>query len=405
MKKLLKFATVLIAGVISLSAVHAQQAIKIGAINPYSGPLALSGSEVTRGYEIAVEAVNGKGGILGRKVELIKGDAGNPQQGISIVSKLVEQDKVDLFMGTYTSAVSNTASDSAARYNKIYWETHALSADLTERGLSNFIRSGPSAVHFAETSVKGALEIIAPKLNKKSDQLKVWIEHEDSAYGTSIAQAQKKLFETAGVKVLGVGSHAFRSIDLTDSILRARAAAPDIWVSTGYVPDSILLLRTMRDQGFVPPAILMQGTGDSKEFLDAMGPFMDGIFVVGYPNADLAPSFAPGAAAFMDAYRKKFGAEPIAPQSLEAYAMAHVLFDVITVAGGTDMKKMIAATLAMDKPVSTYPNGFGAKFDAKMQNTRANTNITQWQKGRSVTIYPNNAASAGTTIINIPRAK
>lgn len=405
MKKSFTFATFLLVGMLWLSVAKAQEPIKIGAINPYSGPLAQFGVEVTRGYELAVDTVNTKGGILGRKVVLIRGDAGNPQQGISIVGKLVEQDKVDLFIGTYLSAVANSASDAAARYRKIYWDTHALSADLTERGLSNFIRGGPNAIHFADTSVKGAFELIAPKLNKKPDQLKVWIEHEDSAYGTSIAQVQKKLFEAAGTKVVGMGSHNFRAIDLTDAILRARSAAPDIFVSTGYVPDGILLLRTMRDQGFVPPAIMMQGTGDGGEFFEALGGFMDGIFVVGYPHADLAPSFAPGAASFLKDYRQKYGREPIAPQSLEAYSVAMILFDVIAAAGGTDMDKMVAAAVALDKPVHTYPNGFGAKFDSKMQNIRANPNITQWQKGRTVTVYPKNAAAPDTSLINVPRAK
>ena len=405
MKKLFTFATFLLVGLLWLPFANAQDPIKIGAINPYSGPLAQFGVEVTRGYELAVDAVNAKGGLLGRKLVLVRGDAGNPQQGIATVGKLAEQDKVDLFIGTYMSAVANAASDAAARYRKIYWDTHALAGDLTERGLSNFIRGGPNASHFAETSVKGAFELIAPKLNKKPDQLKVWIEHEDSAYGTSIAQVQKKLFEAAGTKVVGVGAHNFRAIDLNDSILRARTAAPDIWVSSGYVPDSILLLRTMRDQGFVPPAIMMLGTGDSTEFLEAMGGFMDGIFVVGYPHADLAPSFAPGAAAFLTAYRQKHGRDPIAPQSLEAYAVAMILFDVIAAAGSTDMDKMIAAALALDKPVHTYPNGFGAKFDSKMQNSRANPNISQWQKGRTVTVYPKAATATDTLLINLPRAK
>ena len=150
---------------------------------------------------------------------------------------------------------------------------------------------------------------------------------------------------------------------------------------------------------------MMQGTGDGGEFFEAMGGFMDGIFVVGYPHADLAPSFAPGAASFLKDYRQKYGREPIAPQSLEAYSVAMILFDVIAAAGGTDMDKMVAAALALDKPVHTYPNGFGAKFDSKMQNTRANTNITQWQKGRTVTVYPKNAAAPDTSLINVPRAK
>ena len=88
----------------------AQQAIKIGALNPYSGPLALYGTEVTRGYEIAVDKVNAAGGVLGRKIELIRGDVTNAQQGITTVEQLVNKDKVDMFVGTYISGISLTAA-------------------------------------------------------------------------------------------------------------------------------------------------------------------------------------------------------------------------------------------------------------------------------------------------------
>ncbi|MEO9190703.1 MAG: ABC transporter substrate-binding protein, partial [Acetobacteraceae bacterium] len=77
--------------------------IRIGAINPYTGPMALYGSEVTHGYELAAEKANAGGGVLGRQIEIVRGDAANPQQGISAVEQLA--DKVDVFVGTYISAV------------------------------------------------------------------------------------------------------------------------------------------------------------------------------------------------------------------------------------------------------------------------------------------------------------
>lgn len=381
----------------------AQEPLRIGAINPYSGPLAQFGDEVARGYDLAAEDLNAKGGILGRKIVLIRGDAGNPQQGITAVEKLVGQDKVELFVGSYISAVSNAASDAAARNGKIYWETHGLASDLTERGLPNYVRGGPNAQFFAETSVKSTVDVIAPKLGKPIAGLKVWIEHEDTIYGTSIAQIQKRLFEAAGAKVVGVGAHNFRAIDLTDSILRASNAAPDVWIATGYVPDNTLLLRTMRDQGFKPGAAMTVGTGDGVEFREALGDFINGVFVVGYPHPSLPETFAPGIATFVDAYTKKYGKPPAAPQSLEGYAVFKMMADAVTAAGSTDMAKVRAVAAAMDKPVKTYANGFGARFDEKMQNTRAVPNVTQWQAGKSVTVYPVEARQPGTDLVNIPR--
>jgi branched-chain amino acid transport system substrate-binding protein len=378
--------------------------LRIGAINPYTGPVALYGDEVARGYQLAVDEANARGGVLGRQVELVRGDAGNPQQGIAVVEKLATQDKVDAFIGTYISAVSNAASDAALRYNRLYWDTNALAQDLTERGLPNFVRSGPNARIFADFSAEGVRNLLAPAIGKTAQNVTVWLEHEDSVYGTSIAQQQRALLEKAGVKVLGVGAHNFRANDLTDSVLRAKRADPDVWVNTGYVPDTNLLLRTMRDQGFAPKAVMLVGTGDTFETLEALGAqYLDGVVVVGYPRPDVAESFGPGAAAYLDAYRKKYNREPIAPQGMAAYTGMRIMLETIAAAGSAEPDKVRAAAQKMDKPFGSYPTGFGVKFDDKMQNTRANPTIVQWQGGKAVTVFPKEAVQGGVKLVNLPR--
>ena len=395
----------LMAGAFALTQVaYAQQAIKIGVINPFSGPLALYGGEMTRGFELAVDQANAAGGLLGRKIELVRGDASNPQQGIATVEQLVTKDKVDMFTGTYISAVANSASDAAARYNKLYWETGGVARDLTERGLPNFVRSGAYAVSFAARSVDTVRDLIAPSLKKDIKDLKVWIEHEDSIYGTSIAEVQKRMLETFGAKVVGVGSHSFRSIDLNDTVLRAKQANPDVLIQTGYVPDGNLLLRTAREQGFKPAAILLVGTGDTSETLESVGAAsLEGVLMVGWPRTDVAESYGPGAKAFLAAYRAKYKADPIAPQSMAGYVGLQILFDTIKAAGSIDLEKMRAAAAKLDKPEGTYATGFGVKFDKNFQNLRASPNTAQWQSGKMVTVFPKQAVPAGVTLRSLAR--
>ena len=157
------------AGVAMAGAAAAQEPLKIGAINPYSGPLALYGDEMARGYQVAVNERNAKGGVLGRKIELVRGDATNPQQAIAAVDQLATRDKVEIFVGTYVSAIANAGSDAALRHQRLWWDTNALAADLTERKLPNFIRSGPNGAHFAEGSVRAVIEMIAPALGKRAN--------------------------------------------------------------------------------------------------------------------------------------------------------------------------------------------------------------------------------------------
>ncbi len=381
------------------SSAWAQSVIKIGAINPYSGPLALYGTEVGRGYELAVEQINAAGGLLGRKVELVKGDAANPQQGIATVEQLATKDKVDVFIGTYASAVSNASSDAAARFNKIYWETNALAQDLTDRALPNFIRTGPSSAHFAAGSVEAVKEIIAPALKKSLKDLRIWIEHEESIYGSSIAKEQKRLFDAAGINVVGVGAHSSRAIDLNDAVLRAKQANPDVLIQTGYVPDGNLLLRTARDQGFKPGALLWLGTGDTAETLESLGAAgVEGMLVVSYTRTDVPESFGPGAKHYLESYRAKYKAEPIAPQGMVSYTGMLILFEAIKAAGSTDVDKVRAAAAKLDKPVGTYATGYGVKFDANFQNTRGFTTTVQWQGGKLATVYPKAAMAPGVMV-------
>ncbi len=382
----------------------AAQTIKIGAINPYSGPLALYGTEVTRGYELAVDQINASGGLLGKKLELVRGDASNPQQGISTVEQLAVKDKVDMFMGTYISGISLTASDAAMRYNKLYWETNAVAVNLTERGLPNFIRSGPDGNAFAVTSVNTIRNLIAPNLKKDIKGLKVWIEHEDSIYGTGIAQMQRKLLTEAGAQVVGVGAHPARTIDLNDSVLRAKQTSPDVVVQTGYVPDGNLLLRTIREQGFKPGAILLVGTGDTPETLEAIGAaYLEGIVVIGYPRHDITEAYGPGQGAYLAAYRAKYKAEPVAPQGMAAYSGALIMAEAVKAAGSLEPEKVRAAAIKLDKPESTYPSGFGAKFDQNLQNVRAAFTASQWQGGKMITVFPQKAALPGVTIKPLAR--
>jgi branched-chain amino acid transport system substrate-binding protein len=384
--------------------VFAAEPLRIGAINPYSGGPALYGDETTRGYELAADLQNAKGGLLGRRIDVIRGNAGNPQEAMATVEQLAGREKVDAFIGTYISAVSNAASEAALNNGKLYWDTNALAAQLTERGLPNFIRSGPNSADFAGMSVQAVTGLAATGLGMQPKDLRVWVQHEDSIYGTTIARDQQAGLLKAGVQVVGVNAYSARAIDQTDVILRAKNANPDVWVTTGYTADCNLMLRTARDQGFKPRAMLITGASDTFETLDALGrDFLEGILVVTYPRPDINPAYGPGATAYLAAYKTKYSREPIAPQCFSAFVGAQVMFEAIGAAGTTEFEKVRVAALAMDKPLGSYANGFGVKFDSQMQNTRAKPIIGQWQNGVVATVFPERAAPPGGKVVGMAR--
>jgi branched-chain amino acid transport system substrate-binding protein len=389
-----------------VDSVSAQQSspLKIGVVTPNTGGMASLGDDMARNFELAAEHLNAKGGVNGRQVQIIRGDASTAQEAIAAVEKLIGRDKVHIMTGSIASFLATAASETALNYNVLYWETSSLAKSLTERGLPNFVRTGPSTEHFAAIAVQGTLDLIAKKIGKSPAELKVWLQYEDSAYGTSLVEDQKKLFEKAGVKVQTMG-HSMKAIDLSDAILRAKKFAPDVWINAGYVVDTNLLLRTAREQGFKPLAMMLVGVGDTKETLNALGAdYLEGLLVATYPRSSVNPKFGPGALELAKAYEAKYKQLPVATSGTNGYVGLLMLARAIETAGGsTAYKDVIAAAKKLDLPIGTYPNGYGIKFDNNMQNTRVKPTLIQWQSGQAVVVYPPEAVPQNAVLRSLAR--
>ena len=246
--------------------------------------------------------------------------------------------------------------------------------------------------------------LLGPAIGKPIKGLKVWIESENSIYGTSIAKQQKELLEKEGATVVGVGAHNFRAADLTRlgasreghharhlDQHRLRAGR-----QSAAAHDARAGLQASRD-----PA---GRDGRYIETLESLGASIWRQFtVVGYPRPDQTEAYGPGAAAYLAAYKAKYQRDPIAPQGMAAYVGAKMLIEAIAAAGSVDMEKLRAAAAKMDKPEKSYATGFGVKFDAQFQNTRAFPTVVQWQSGKIVTVFPKDAAQPDVKLVNLPR--
>lgn len=360
--------------------------LKIGVIIPQSGNFAPEGGEIKRGYELALAKAGNRMG--GRPVTLVYGDALAPDQATAEVERLASQEKVQLFMGSYASTTAAAGSDAAQRLGISYIETHGTVDDLTERGLPNFFRTGARASDFAKASA----EFITKGLSGAGK--KVWVEYEQGPYGTAVAQFQMDALKKAGYTIVGEGKHNPAATDVTDSILAAKAANPDIWLHTGYAPDSILMMKTAAAQNFNPTAKILVGAGDTKAVFDAVGAnIMTNTFVVAYSSEQIQKDYAPGNAEFYKSYRDKYNSDPLGSVANVAYAGMTAAIKMVDAAKGDvapdSLRKAIGS---IDEPMGTLPIGWGLKFDEGGTNTAIRLVTTQWRSnGTTPAVFPDQA--------------
>jgi branched-chain amino acid transport system substrate-binding protein len=118
--------------------VEAQGPIRIGATLAQTGVYAALGQNQLRGYQLCVKHVNDKGGVLGRKLELVVyDDRSEPATGVPLYERLITQDKVDVILGPYSSPITEAVADVSEKYRKPMVAPPPRSDPSTRRGGSS----------------------------------------------------------------------------------------------------------------------------------------------------------------------------------------------------------------------------------------------------------------------------
>src|SRR5262249_52561601 len=122
--------------------------IKIGVLEPFTGPWAKNGNESYVAMEIARDMINEKGGIKGDKIAFIRGDAPAPSAGKSEPERITSQNGVKLIPGTYASPLGIAISAEGERQGVVHWETIAPADIITKRGYKHVFQVGPAASRY-----------------------------------------------------------------------------------------------------------------------------------------------------------------------------------------------------------------------------------------------------------------
>jgi branched-chain amino acid transport system substrate-binding protein len=373
--------------------------IRIGLLYPLTGSLAKLGQEEQKGALLAAELRNAKGGINGKKIEWVIGDAPDPQAAVTETERLITVEKVDIIQGSYSSGVAYAASAVAEKHKKIYWECGGVADNITQRGFKYLFRFGQTGTSNGETAIKLVEDIVAKELNKDVKSLKIGIIHEDSAFGTSVADGAEKYAKAQGLNVVIREGYSMNTKDLSSLILKLKKANVDILVPTTYVADGLLLFKQMKELNYNPLAVVMGGNA-IQDFKLAMGDEVNGLMHADITMPRTNYDYCPGLEEFNKEWMKKYNQEPYCAHPIRTFAGANVLFDVIEQAGSTDPDKIAEVARSLDLPYGSTATGWGVKFapegDPMMgTNLRAQAFGCIWHDGNIETLWPEEAAWPG----------
>jgi branched-chain amino acid transport system substrate-binding protein len=387
---------------------YAQSTVKIGALWPLSGPIAEDGQESLRGAKIAAEMQNEAGGLWGKKIELVTGDASDAKAAMTEAERLITVEKTNIIMGTWVSGFSFTASQVAEKYKKVYWETAALANNIMERGFNYLFHASGLSTNFGEMSADFIADELAKKLGKDPKDLKVAVIYEDSLHGTSISEAFIKKAKVYGFKLPVVESYNVKAVDLSSMVMKLKEANPDVLFGVHYFNDLVLFWRQAKEVNFNVKAFISCGSAGSPKLIPQLGEDINYLFntfrLLGEFYDDNysvnLQAFKPEAVSalkeFFKRYSEKYNvtlAQVPNTATLGFSGAWMLLHNVLPKCSSDDPEDVRKVALAMDLDFGATPHGVGMKFAQpgtpnQGLNEKFVAGVFQWQDNKFYCVWP-----------------
>jgi branched-chain amino acid transport system substrate-binding protein len=312
----------------------AQGTIKIGELNSYKSQPAFL-DPYKKGWELAVEEINAKGGVLGRKIEVISRDDGaNPGDAVRVANELVTREGVNIIAGTFLSHIGLAVTEFAGKEKVFFLAAEPLTDKITwQNGNRYTFRLRPS------TYMQVAMLMPHAVAAKKKRWALIYPNFE---YGQSAAAAFKEMLKKAQPDVEFVTEQAppLGRVEAGTVVQAIDDAKPDAIFNVLFGPDLAKLVREGTTRGSFKNRTVVSLLSGEPEYLD---PLKDeapvGWMVTGYPWEEIN---TPSHKAFLDAYRKRWNDYPRLG-SIVGYDTMKSLAAGIAKAGSTDTEKLITA--------------------------------------------------------------
>ncbi len=368
---------------LTASQVCSQEALRLGIPLPLTGTNAKFGEIEKKSYEIAMEEINAKGGIKGRKVILEFEDSqGKPEISRSIVEKLIDVKKQPVIFGEYSSSSSKAVAAVAEERKVPYLVVTGATDDITQQKYKYVFRMNPTNAYYATGFVSFLKEVVKPQ--------SIAILYESSDFGTSGAEDMVNQAKKMGMKVLLKEQYEKGAVDFKPILSKVKAARPDVIYMVSYVMDAALLMRQIKElridanlyaggaAGFAIPEFIQNAKEASELVLTA---------------TLWSPQVAyPGAKEYAEKYKRLYKDYP-SYHGAEAYSALYVIKDVLERAKSWKPDDIRDAFKKTGMITAFGPIRFEDKEGYTNQNFM-DTLVMQVIKGKHETIWPAKYASA-----------
>mgnify|MGYP005809597049 CR=1 FL=1 len=340
----------LVAGVVlgfSMSAMAAEP-IKIGVSGPFTGGSAPMGVSMRDGVRLAVNEINAKGGVLGRKIELVeRDDEAKNERGVQVAQELINKERVVATVGYINTGVA-LASQRFYQQAKIPVMNNVATGSIVTKQFA----SQPENYVFrnsASDTIQSAM-IVAEAIGRRGFK-KPAILADSTNYGQLGREDLEKTLAKKGVKPVAVEKYNIGDVDMTAQLLRAKQAGADVVLTYGIGPELAQIANGMQKLGWKVP-IVGSWTLAMANFIDNAGKNGDGTRM---PQTFIQNPDTPKRKAFIDAYVKAYnppgGRMPSAVSAAQGYDSVYLLAAAIKQAGSTDGPKIAAALENLKTPV------------------------------------------------------
>ena len=313
-----------IVGGIFLSCSGGPPVFKLGGVGPVTGEAATFGVSTKQGIEMAVGEWNAKGGVLGKQIRLaFADDKGDPAEGATVYTKLIQQDGVSAIVGTVMSKVSLAGAPICQSYKIPMISTASTNPKVTSVGdyifracfIDPFQGTVGAAFSYHDLQARTAAVIFDV----------------GNDYPKGLAEFFRAKFTELGGRVVAFEGHATGTTDFKAQLTKMVHAGPDVIYCSDYYNDVALIARQARELGFKGPMVGGDGW-DSPELTKIGGAAVEGTFFTNHYSKD---DTRPLVKEFVAKFKAKYNADPDALAAL-AYDATYIMLNAVKTAGTAD---------------------------------------------------------------------